>query len=58
LLGGFHLSAHERVQIEKDADREQDTAEARKEQEGNWAMTQEAQTLNQQTENQDHSGEL
>ncbi len=43
------------MQIEKDANREEDAAKAHKEHEGNWAMTHEAQTLNEQTENQDHS---
>jgi hypothetical protein len=58
LLGGFHLNANERIQVEKDANREEDAAQADKEHEGNWAMTQEAQTLNYQTENQGDSGEL
>jgi hypothetical protein len=39
LLGGFHLSANERIQVEKDADREEDSAEAHKEHEGNWAAS-------------------
>jgi uncharacterized protein with von Willebrand factor type A (vWA) domain len=56
LFGRFNLSAHERIQIEENADREEDAAEAHKEHEGNWAMTQEAKTLNEQTENQDDSG--
>ena len=58
LLGGSHLRAHERIQIEKNTDREEDAAEAGKHDERNWAMTQEAQTLSEQTENQDDSGEL
>jgi hypothetical protein len=58
LFGGFRLSSDERVQIEKDADCEEDAAKAHKEHEGNWAMTQEAQTLNHKTENQYDSGKL
>ena len=58
LLGVFHVGAHERIQIDEDAGREEDAAETHKEHEGNWAMTQEAQTLNHKTENQDDSGKL
>jgi len=58
LLGGFHLGAHERVQIKKDADREEGAAKAHKKQEGDWAVTKEAQALNDKAKNQDDSGKL
>jgi len=55
LLGVFHVGAHERIQIDEDARREEDAAKAYKEHEGNWAMTQETQTFNQKTQNHDNS---
>jgi hypothetical protein len=39
LLGGFCLSAYKRIQIEKDADREQSTAQAGKDHERNRTVT-------------------
>ena len=58
LLGGFHLGAHERIQIEKNADREESAAEASKDNERNRTMAQKAHRLQDQAENQNDSGEL
>src|SRR6266704_4741939 len=51
-FGGLSLNAHERIQIEKDADHEQEAAEAHKEDKSNRSAAQEAQPFHQQAENQ------
>src|SRR5712692_10571271 len=53
LLGGLHICAYKGIQINKRASREEEAAEAHKDQESNRPATQQTQGLHHQTENQD-----